>query len=88
VIGLSTLPLIDDNTIFKSVRKTDCLIIVDESPLRYSFATDISDRGFEPIFGEIKMAIKKITLFYSPVSFSPLLQKNIHSFGAKNYLSL
>ena len=75
VIDPRTLSPIDDNTMFKSVRKTGCLIIVDESPPRCSIATDIAARVSEATFGELKAPIKQITSPHTPVPLSPPLEK-------------
>ncbi|CDQ18213.1 pyruvate dehydrogenase E1 component beta subunit [Halobacillus karajensis] len=74
VVDPRSLSPLDEDTILKSVQKTNHLIIVDEANPRCNAATDISalvaDKGFDFLDAPIKM----VTGPHSPVPFSPSLE--------------
>lgn len=74
IVDPRSLSPLDEDTILKSVQKTNHLIIVDEANPRCNAATDISalvaDKGFDFLDAPIKM----ITGPHSPVPFSPSLE--------------
>jgi pyruvate dehydrogenase E1 component beta subunit len=74
VIDPRTLSPLDDETILESVRKTQRLVVVDESPPRCSIATDIAAMVSENAFGDLATPVVRVTAPHTPVPLSPPLE--------------
>ena len=74
VIDPRTLSPLDEETILASVEKTGALVVVDESPPRCSFASEVAavvgERGFDFLNGPVR----RVTAPPTPVPFSPPLE--------------
>jgi pyruvate dehydrogenase E1 component beta subunit len=75
VIDLRTIKPLDKNLLFKSVRKTGRLIIVDAAWKTGGIAAEISAEICEEIFQYLKSPIKRITLLDVPAPASSVLEK-------------
>lgn len=74
VIDLLTLNPLDEETIFRSVRRTHRLVVVDEDTPVCSVARDIAARVVEKAFDDLDAPIKTITAADTPVPFSAVLE--------------
>src|SRR5262249_23157647 len=74
VIDPRTLSPLDEETILSSVEKTGALVVVDESPPRCSFASEVAavvgERGFDFLNGPVR----RVTAPPTPVPFTPPLE--------------
>lgn len=74
VIDPRTLSPLDEDAILASVEKTGALVVVDESPPRCSFASEVAavvgERGFDFLNGPVR----RVTAPPAPVPFSPSLE--------------
>ena len=64
----------DRDAILDSVEKTGRLVVVDETPPRCSFASDIAALAAGVVFSSLKAPIKQITGPHSPVPFAKELE--------------
>ncbi|TJX68903.1 alpha-ketoacid dehydrogenase subunit beta [Soehngenia saccharolytica] len=69
-----TLFPFDKETLFKSIEKTNKLLIVSEENKRGSFAGEISAMVAEECFDNLDAPIKRLCAVNSPVPFSPVLE--------------
>ena len=74
VIDPRTLVPLDINLIIKSVKKTGCLIIVDECTRRGGWAGEVAASIQEKIFSYLKKPIIRVTAPDLPVPFAPNLE--------------
>jgi pyruvate/2-oxoglutarate/acetoin dehydrogenase E1 component len=70
VVDLRTLVPLDEGTILDSVGRTGRLVVVDESPLRCSIASEVSATVAEHGFGLLKAPIARVTRAHVPVPYS------------------
>jgi pyruvate dehydrogenase E1 component beta subunit len=70
VVDLRTLVPLDEATILESVGRTGRLVVVDESPLRCSIASEISATVAEHGFGLLKAPVARVTRAHVPVPYS------------------
>ena len=77
LIDPRTLVPLDKETIYKSVRKTGRLIIVDEARDNCSAASHIAALCAEECFSALKAPIKRVTVNDIAIPYSPPLEKNI-----------
>jgi pyruvate dehydrogenase E1 component beta subunit len=75
VIDPRSLVPLDKDTIIDSVKKTGRLIIVDESPITGSAASEIAATVCEEAFDYLDAPIKRVNAPNTPVPFSPPLEK-------------
>ena len=77
VIDPRTLVPLDVETIRASVRKTGCLVIVDEAPPTCSAASEIAALVVEEpaTFRALKSAVQRVCAAPVPVPYSPTLEK-------------
>jgi pyruvate dehydrogenase E1 component beta subunit len=75
VIDPRSLVPLDKDTIIDSVKKTGRLIIVDESPITGSAASEITATVCEEAFDYLDAPIKRVNAPNTPVPFSPPLEK-------------
>jgi acetoin:2,6-dichlorophenolindophenol oxidoreductase subunit beta len=66
VVDLRTLVPLDETTIIDSVGRTGRLVVVDESPLRCSIASEVSASVAEHGFGLLKAPIVRVTRAHVP----------------------
>lgn len=74
VIDLRTTSPLDEEAILDSVERTGRLVIVDESPPRCSFATDLSSLVAQKAFASLKAPIEMVTPPHSPIPFARELE--------------
>ena len=77
VVDLRTLVPLDETTIIDSVGRTGRLVVVDESPLRCSIASEVSASVAEHGFGLLKAPIVRVTRAHVPVPYSGLVEAAI-----------
>ena len=77
LIDPRTLVPLDKEMIFKSVRKTGRLIIVDEARDTCSAASHIAALCAEECFAALKAPIKRVTVNDVAIPYSPPLEKNV-----------
>ncbi len=77
IIDPRTLVPLDKEMIFKSVRKTGRLIIVDEARDTCSAASHIAALCAEECFAALKAPIKRVTVNDVAIPYSPPLEKNV-----------
>jgi len=70
----TTSPL-DTRTILQSVENTGRLIVVDESPPRCSFASDVAALVASQGFESLQAPVELVTAPHAPVPFSPGLER-------------
>ncbi len=75
VIDLRTLSPLDSKTIFDSVEKTGRLMVVEEDVTQCGWGAEIAAQVAEEKIYSLKSPIKRIGAPYSPVPFSPALEK-------------
>jgi acetoin:2,6-dichlorophenolindophenol oxidoreductase subunit beta len=74
VIDPRTLSPLDEETIIASVAKTGALVVVDESPPRCSFASEVAAVVSERAFDFLNAPVQRVTAPDTPVPFSPPLE--------------
>ena len=77
VIDLRTLRPWDHETVLDSVRKTGRAVVVSESPGTGGLSADVSAVIAEQAFGDLKVAVKRVTALDTPIPFSVILEKII-----------
>ncbi|MEM0361864.1 MAG: alpha-ketoacid dehydrogenase subunit beta [Sulfolobales archaeon] len=77
VIDPRTLVPFDKETIFKSVKKTGRLVVVDEDYDRCGFASWVAALVADECFGYLDAPIKRVTTPTVPIPFSPVLEREI-----------
>lgn len=75
VVDIRTLVPFDEETVLKSVRKTNRVLITHEATLTGGFAGEISARITEKAFDSLDAPIKRVAAFDSPTPFAPTLEK-------------
>lgn len=75
VIDPRTLVPLDKETILKSVKKTNRLVIIDEEPKTASAASEIAAMVNEEAFDFLDAPIKRVCAPDTPVPFSPILEQ-------------
>ena len=73
VIDLRTIRPMDYNTIFNSVKKTNRLVILEESWPFGNIATEISYQVQSEVFDYLDAPIQKINTADTPAPYSPVL---------------
>ncbi|CAN5434065.1 alpha-ketoacid dehydrogenase subunit beta [soil metagenome] len=74
LLDLRTTSPLDEEAILDSIERTGRLLIVDESPPRCSFATDLSALVAQKAFSSLRAPIEMITGPHSPVPFARELE--------------
>lgn len=74
LLDLRTTSPLDEEAILDSVERTGRLLIVDESPPRCSFATDLSALVGNKAFSSLRAPIEMVTGPHSPVPFARELE--------------
>ncbi len=77
VIDLRTIRPMDYNTIFESVKKTNRLVILEESWPFGNIATEITYQVQNEIFDYLDAPIEKINTADTPAPYSPVLLKEL-----------
>jgi 2-oxoisovalerate dehydrogenase E1 component beta subunit len=75
VVDIRTLVPFDEETVLRSVRKTNRVLITHEATLTGGFAGEISARITEKAFDSLDAPIKRVAAFDSPTPFAPTLEK-------------
>ena len=75
MIDPRTLSPLDEDTIIASVEKTGALVVVDESPPRCSFASEIAAVVAEQAFDFLNGPVQRVTAPHAPVPFTPPLEE-------------
>jgi pyruvate dehydrogenase E1 component beta subunit len=78
VIDPRTVKPLDENLIFKSVRKTGKLLVIDAAWKTCGLAAEISCLVAENIFKYLRAPIRRITLPDSPAPASRTLEKSFY----------
>ncbi|MEM0453115.1 MAG: alpha-ketoacid dehydrogenase subunit beta [Sulfolobales archaeon] len=77
VVDPRTIVPFDKDTIFKSVKKTGRLVVVDEDYDRCGFASWVVALVADECFGYLDAPIKRVTTPTVPIPFSPVLEREI-----------
>ena len=75
VVDIRTLVPFDEETVLRSVRKTNRVLITHEATLTGGFAGEIAARITEKAFHSLDAPIKRVAAFDSPTPFAPTLEK-------------
>jgi pyruvate dehydrogenase E1 component beta subunit len=75
VIDPRTLVPLDEDTIIKSVKKTNRLVVVDEGYSTCGVGAEIIARVQEKAFDFLDTPIKRLHPLNTPVPFSPVLEE-------------
>lgn len=75
VLDLRTIAPFDEEAVLTSVRKTHRAVIVHEAVYKFGVGAEISSVIHETLFHELKSAVRRVGSAYSPVPFSPVLEK-------------
>lgn len=78
VIDVSSLKPLDENTIFKSVKKTGRVIVLDTAWKSFGASAELSARISENLFCFLKAPVKRIALPDSPTPCSYALEKSYY----------
>jgi pyruvate/2-oxoglutarate/acetoin dehydrogenase E1 component len=76
VVDLRTIAPFDAETVLNSVAKTKRAIIVHEAVKEFGVGAEISARIHEELFSDLKAPAQRVGARYSPVPFSPVLEKD------------
>src|SRR5262249_22683872 len=74
VIDPRTLSALDEETTITAVEKTGALVVVDESPPRCSFASEVAAVVSERAFDSLNAPVQRVTAPDTPVPFTPPLE--------------
>ena len=74
VIDIRTMVPLDKETILKSVKKTNRVLVLNEDTRTSGFAAELSSIIAEEAFEFLDAPIKRITAFDSPIPYSPPLE--------------
>jgi pyruvate dehydrogenase E1 component beta subunit len=75
VVDLLSLSPLDEDSVLRSVKKTNRAVVVDEAFPRCNVATDIAALLADQAFDYLDAPIKRVGPPHSPVPFSPTLEK-------------
>lgn len=75
LIDLRSIVPMDEEAILTSVAKTGRVVILHEAVKRFGVGAEIAARINEELFGQLKKPVRRIGMPYSPVPFSPALEK-------------
>lgn len=75
VVDLRTIAPFDEASVFASVTKTRRAVVVHEAVKAYGTGAEISSRITEELWDTLKAPVARIGSTYSPVPFSPALEK-------------
>ena len=75
VIDLRTIAPFDEAAVMASVAKTGRAVVLHEAVKAYGTGAEMSTRIHEELFGQLKAPVARIGSSYSPVPFSPVLEK-------------
>ena len=75
VIDLRTIAPYDEQAVLASVEKTGRAVIVHEAVKKFGVGAEISSLIHENLFHKLKAPVARIGSSYSPVPFSPALEK-------------
>lgn len=75
VIDLRTIAPFDEATVMTSVAKTGRAVILHEAVKAYGTGAEMSARIHEELFGQLRAPVMRVGGTYSPVPFSPALEK-------------
>jgi 2-oxoisovalerate dehydrogenase E1 component len=77
IIDLRTLVPLDEETIYRSVRKTGKVLVVHEDTLTGGFGGEIAARIGDVCFQHLDGPVKRVAAKDSPVPYSPPLEKDV-----------
>lgn len=75
VIDLRTIAPFDEATVFASIAKTRRAVVLHEAVKAYGTGAEMSSRIHEELFDTLKAPVARVGSSYSPVPFSPVLEK-------------
>ncbi|WP_454884142.1 alpha-ketoacid dehydrogenase subunit beta [Sphingomonas oryzagri] len=75
VIDLRTIAPFDEATVFASIAKTKRAVVLHEAVKAYGTGAEMSSRIHEELFDTLKAPVGRVGSSYSPVPFSPVLEK-------------
>lgn len=75
VIDLRTIAPFDEATVFASIAKTKRAVVLHEAVKAYGTGAEMSSRIHEELFDTLKAPVARVGSSYSPVPFSPVLEK-------------
>jgi acetoin:2,6-dichlorophenolindophenol oxidoreductase subunit beta len=76
VVDLRTIAPFDVEAVLESVAKTRRAVIVHEAVREFGVGAEISARIHEALFSQLKSPVLRVGSKYSPVPFSPVLEKD------------
>jgi len=74
VIDIRTLNPLDEETIFRSVKKTGKVVVVYEDTLTGGFGAEIAARVAQHCFERLDAPVKRVAALDTPVPYSPTLE--------------
>ncbi len=75
VVDLRTIAPFDEEAVLASVAKTGRAVVVHEAVRRFGVGAEISSLIHERLFSDLKAPVQRVGSRYSPVPFSPPLEK-------------
>ena len=75
VIDLRTIAPFDQETVLNSVAKTGRAVVVHEAVKSFGVGAEVSSRIHEELFGQLRAPVARVGSKYSPVPFSPPLER-------------
>jgi pyruvate dehydrogenase E1 component beta subunit len=76
VVDLRTIAPFDAKTVLDSVGRTKRAVIVHEAVKEFGVGAEVSACIHEELFSELKAPVQRVGSRYSPVPFSPVLEKD------------
>jgi pyruvate dehydrogenase E1 component beta subunit len=77
IVNPRTYAPLDTETIFESVRKTNRLLVVDETPMRYGIQTHIAGKVATDAFWSLDAPPRVLGVDDVPIPFSPPLEEEV-----------
>lgn len=77
IIDLRTLNPLDEETIYKSVKKTGKVLIVHEDTFTCGFGAELAARISENCFEYLDAPVQRIAALDTPIPYSPILESSV-----------
>ena len=77
IVDPRTVSPLDTNTILASVKKTGCLLVVDEAFAPCGFGAEVAARVAELAFDDLDAPIRRLNGAFAPTPYSPPLEKAV-----------
>ncbi|MEM9384798.1 MAG: transketolase C-terminal domain-containing protein [Pseudomonadota bacterium] len=76
VVDLRTIAPFDEETVLRSVVKTQRAVVMHEAVKAFGVGAEIASRIHEELFGQLKAPVHRVGSKYSPVPFNPGLEQD------------